>query len=182
MTKKCRKCGSTSHHLIRDCGSLVSVEETFLDVVERDKEDLNDKGCWGIRDTNSNMTIHHPQHGTVYLVRLSYAVGRGMKYEQILMDIPTDGESCPMAVTNWCGTHGCLNPLHLVHITRQKLVSRNIESGARKGVTDEDKREIRRKYRSGGYSQAQLANEYGISQTSVSYICNRWRDCIEDTR
>ena len=180
MARKCRNCGSKNHHLLKDCKSLVPVEGVFSQMVENDIKVLNDKGCWSISNTNANMTIHHPHHGTVYLTRLSYAVRRGMRYEQVQQDIPVDGESCQMVVTNWCGTSRCLNPLHLIHMTRQRLISRSVKSGNRKtGISDEDKREIRRKYKSGSFSQKQLAAEYGIKQPSVSYICKHWKDPIE---
>lgn len=176
ILKRCRKCGSSGHHLLRDCDQIEPIERVFFHLRDTKSVRLNETGCWSIEGSNRNMTIHHPHHGTVYLSRLSYAVMRGMRYEQVLMEVGSKS----MVVTTNCGTSRCINPEHLVYMTRQKLVSRSINSGGReKGITDEDKRSIRRKYKSGSCTQAQLAKEYGVKQPSISYIVNHWEDPID---
>lgn len=175
----CKVCGQSSHTSIKDCKKVTPVEKAFLDLCDSSTVILNDGGCWSLKDQNNNMTLHHPHHGTVYLTRLSYAVKRGLKYEQIPMNLPYKGNNCPMVVTNWCGTPRCLNPLHLIHMTTQGLRKKAIKNGSvKQGISDEDKREIRRKYRNGSSTQKELARDYQVSQPSISYIVNRWKDPI----
>jgi len=42
-------------------------------------------------------------------------------------------------------------------------------------LSNEVKRTIREKYASGS-TQRQLAEEFGVSQPSISYVINRWKD------
>ena len=82
--------------------------------------------------------------------------------------------------------HTCDNPVccRLSHLYEgeQKtnmgdMVSRNrqakgVDNGIAK-LTEDDVRAIRRRYAKGGVKQQELADEYGVSHTLVSYVVRR---------
>ena len=91
--------------------------------------------------------------------------------------------------------HGCdsppccnaVNPAHLhegnVALNAQEMFARNrqgscVRSGeghARAKFTDEQVREIRARYAAGGIFFTELAAEYGVTRTAISYVVKRKR-------
>lgn len=91
-----------------------------------------------------------------------------------------------------CDNPLCVNPRHLIPGTQADNVADRVKRnrsarGKRNGAVKasqffpDDIRRIRRRYESGACTQAELANEYGVSQQTISRICLRetWR-WVED--
>ncbi len=89
---------------------------------------------------------------------------------------------------NYCICHSCDNPLccnpnHLFLGThkdniadRDKKGRQAIRNGIKNGnhkKIDQEILEIRQKYLTGLYTQKDLAEEYGVSQTQISFIVNK---------
>jgi len=157
-------------------GYSKTLEETWKKLKSKHMRCINDRGCWTVDKQNRSMTLEHGGE-TRCLRVVSYAVRRGLEYEQVATSIPrSDGTHTKMVVTNWCGTPRCLNPLHLIHKSASKKKRRATKTHTSNMVlSNEVKRTIREKYASGS-TQRQLAEEFGVSQPSISYVINRWKD------
>lgn len=91
-----------------------------------------------------------------------------MAYE---CDIPTR-----MLVLHGCDNPSCVNPNHLFLGTQKDniddMFTKKRANKAHK-VSDEQVREIRARYALGGVTKKDLANEYGVTQTTISFITLR---------
>ena len=157
-------------------GPSKTLEEIWGEIKSKNTRCINDKGCWTVDKQNRAMTVEH--EGEIKCLRVtSYAVRRGLEYDQVSTSIPNSGGThTKMVVKNWCGTPRCLNPLHLIHKSASKNKKRASKVYTPSMVlSNEIKRTIREKY-SNGSTQRQLAEEFGVSQPSISYIINRWKD------
>jgi HNH endonuclease len=85
-------------------------------------------------------------------------------------------------VLHKCDNPACVNPNHLFLGTTQDnsidmfekgRALRDKENNGRHKVTKMQVEEIRKRYMAGGISQQKLANEYGISQSEISYITTK---------
>ena len=86
-----------------------------------------------------------------------------------------------MVIMHSCDTPVCVNPDHLSLGTNAE----NAADASRKGrrlpgslnhqakLTEDQVREMRLLYAAGGVSQAQLAQQYGVSHALVSFIVTR---------
>ena len=117
--------------------------------------------------------------------RLAWALANG--------PIPIGSGHHGTCVCHRCDTPSCCNPNHLFlgsmgdnnmdrvrkgrtasgnkngAYTKPDRVLRGTKSGMAK-LTDDDVLSIRKKYASGGVSQAKLALEYGVNQTNIGFI------------
>ena len=158
-----------------DRGSSKTLEEVWEKLKSKHTRCINDRGCWTLDKQNRNMTLEH--EGETWCLRVvSYATRRGMDYDQVATSIPkSDGTHTKMVVTNWCGTPRCTNPLHLIHKSASRKRRTPKTQTYSMVLPNEVKRRIREKYSSGS-TQRQLAEEFSVSQPSISYIINRWKD------
>jgi len=76
-----------------------------------------------------------------------------------------------------CRNRACINVEHLEPVTRSENLRRGINKGNGK-ITVEDVKEIRKLYVSNQYSQDEIADMYGVSQSNISHIVNytTWKD------
>jgi DNA-binding XRE family transcriptional regulator len=123
---------------------------------------------------------HNGTHRGVRAHRLAYEVWNG--------PIP-DG----LMVRHTCDNRKCIEPTHLILGTAQDNADDLRSSRRRKGegagdrngrarLTNEQAEEIRMRYRRGGISQEQLADEYGVSQFAVSAIVRGKRYAVPATQ
>ena len=157
-------------------GPSKALEEIWKSLKSKHMRCINDRGCWTINKQGKNLIMGHTGE-TQCLRVISYAVRRGLEYDQVATFIPkSDGTHTDMVVTSWCGTPRCLNPLHLMHKSASKKKRRASKVYTSNMVlSNEIKRTIRERYASGS-TQRQLAEEFGVSQPSISYVINRWKD------
>lgn len=133
--------------------------------------------CWNWtakldRDGYGRIGLGGRDGGMARAPRISYRLHYGVD--------PSD-----MMVCHTCNNPACVNPAHLYLGTYQDNNKYTVESGNWKNpgkrgmeskqsnLTDDDIREIRRRYADGGISQTELAKEYGIGQGAVSRIVLR---------
>ncbi len=84
-------------------------------------------------------------------------------------------------VRHLCNNPSCVNPDHLLPGTQaenlhdMRLAGRSLtgEKNHQSRLTEDDVREIRRKYREGGVSQRALAAEFGVVQRTIATVVNR---------
>lgn len=82
-----------------------------------------------------------------------------------------------------CGNRKCINPHHLRFASRRENIRDTFEHGTsnrggRQGtprLTEDDVRNIRKAYASGGVTHGELATQYGMSKTQIQRICSRKR-------
>lgn len=101
---------------------------------------------------------------------------------------PIPGRLC---VCHKCDNRRCVNPAHLFLGTHKENVadmrmkgrapSQRGASNNNAKMAEADVLAIRRKYKTGAYTQQALADEYGITQRGVWGIVNRteWADLVE---
>ena len=80
-----------------------------------------------------------------------------------------------MSVLHRCDTPGCVNPHHLWVGTQADNVRDCADKGRRnqrrfQKLSEEEWRQIRTRYKAGGVTQSELADEFGVSQASISWI------------
>jgi len=164
-----------NHETERLYDSSKTLEEVWENVKSKGVVCINDRGCWTVKGQDKSMSVRRGEESLCLKVT-SYALRRGLEYNQVATTIPkSDGTHTEMVVTNWCGTPKCLNPLHLIHKSTSKKARIRKTHTTSKVLSDETKRKIKEKYASGA-TQRQLAEEFGVSQPSISYVVNRWRD------
>jgi hypothetical protein len=141
-------------------------------VKSRSRENLN-TGCWewqGHRDDRG--------YGTVSLWGRKHRAHRAA-YMLLVGPVPDDLEVC-----HRCDNPPCVNPDHMFlgthaeNMADAKAKGRSARgervSGAK--LTEDDVREIRRRYREGGITQSELGREYGLTQGGIGHIVlgTRW--------
>ena len=96
-----------------------------------------------------------------------------------------------MSVCHTCDVRCCVNPDHLFLGTHDDNMKDRDEKGRQakqKGsshglakLTEADVLDIRARYAAGGVTQRELAEEYGVNQSLVSYIKNKqiWKHIHE---
>lgn len=87
-----------------------------------------------------------------------------------------------LCVLHRCDNRACVNPEHLFlgtqldNIADREAKGRGVPPPSRKKLTDADVAEMRRLYRrydrSGGWTQARLAERFGVSRGHVSRLVN----------
>ena len=83
-----------------------------------------------------------------------------------------------LTVMHGCDHPWCCNPSHLRLGTNAENMADRLNKGRyRKKLTEKEVLEIRAKYATGEYTYQQLADEYGVSQTTIGEIVNYkiWR-------
>ena len=130
-------------------------------------------GCWECVSHKPNKSgyVHIQDNGKMTLVhRLSYIHYKGF---------PPKGKPC---VLHKCDNPLCCNPKHLWAGTHKDNMSDMSKKGRSNGspprgvknynakLKEKEVIEIRMKYKTGRYTLNDLAEEYGISNSMVSYI------------
>lgn len=127
---------------------------------------------WTGGTTNDGYGCFSVQNHTVLAHRFSYEYHNG--------PIPSD-----MCVLHRCDTPGCVNPMHLLLGTPAD----NSDDCDRKGrrprgsqlpnakLTESQVIELRARYAAGGISMYKLADEYGLTQSTVHRIIKRYVWC-----
>lgn len=134
-----------------------------------------DGGCWTWHGTGDRDGYGHI--GVGGKTRLAHRVSWQLHYGNI-----PDG----LFVLHHCDNPSCINPTHLflgtakdnmrdmVNKDRSAKKSRAYKSRNTK-LSQSDVQDIRLLYDTGDFSQAEIAESYGISQRYVSYIINHER-------
>lgn len=106
-------------------------------------------------------------------------------YENVVGPIP-DG----LGLDHLCRVRACVNPFHLEPVTQAENLRRSPlvgfstppqcgEASSRARLTDDQVRMIRQ-HRAGGATMAALAAEYGVAESTISFIVNgqTWRHLL----
>jgi len=75
-----------------------------------------------------------------------------------------------LTLDHLCRKRDCVNPEHLEIVT----IAENVRRGLRSKVNHKEAREIRFLYRLGGYTQQELGKVYGLGQSAISRIINKY--------
>lgn len=79
-----------------------------------------------------------------------------------------------LCVLHKCDNRACCNPYHLFLGTRGDNAADSMKKGRRaRKLTEEEVLEIRELYAAGGMTQQELADEFGVSNPTISYITRR---------
>lgn len=138
---------------------------------------LDPNECWPWKGT-----LHHTGYGLLSVNAGNRTItfqAHRLIYSTLIGPIP-DG----MIVRHSCDNPPCVNPNHLVLGTHaDNAADRSERTSDYRGqrnpnakLTDEQRAEIIRRYDAGGVTQRQIAAEYGIQQSQVSYILRRQRE------
>lgn len=137
-----------------------------------------DEGCW-------EWQAGHNSYGYgVFRVGESTVVAHRVAFE--LTHGPLPPGAC---VLHRCDNRNCVRPDHLfagsrADNNRDAVTKRRHARGEAVGtsrLTDAAAAEIRRRYAAGGVSQSRLAEEYGVTQPSVSRVVNGLRQTAQAT-
>jgi len=147
----------------------LSLEETVQWYIDN-KVVVTEDGCWEMPDVVHN-TKGYAQIG--FDGRLHRA--HRLFYVALVGEIP-DG----LHVCHACDNGGCVNPDHLWLGTQadnmadmaQKGRAARGEVNVKAKLTEEKVLEIRRLYATGGYTQQEIAAEFGVARAHVSHIVN----------
>lgn len=145
------------------------VERRFVEKYEVEE----DTGCWlwtaGVG--SHGYGAFGIEHDNVQLAhRVSYALEHG--------ELPGEG-----VLRHQCDTPRCVNPDHLVPGSQSDNLQDAVERGGygvgedrpTAKLTEDDVREIRRRYATGEETQAEIAEDYPIGRPTVSDIVRRRR-------
>lgn len=95
--------------------------------------------------------------------RISYRMETG--------PIPSDKQ-----INHECGNSRCVNPNHLYAGTSRENWEDAVRHGTReRKLTDDDVREIRRRYSVEDVTQSELAEEYGVATCTISQVLSGQR-------
>ena len=136
------------------------VEERFWSKVDIGESD----DCWNWMASVQNSGYgHFRMNGKLELThRVSWMLTNG--------EIPEDLQVLHICITN----RRCVNPRHLYIGTQQDNIN-DMMNQRRNGnvkLTDEEVIEIRKKYKTGEYTQQRLADEYGVHRSNIGRIVN----------
>lgn len=139
---------------------------------------VTESGCWewnGFRSKgygliNSGIRTARGHHIPLVASRASWIIFRG--------EIPED-----MVICHKCDNPPCVNPDHLFLGTKhdnnrdmaEKKRTLNGERRPQSKLTDVEIDQIRQEYSTGQFSQRELGEKYGVSQSAVSLIVSRLR-------
>jgi hypothetical protein len=127
-------------------------------------------GCWPFTTK---------QRGKIYVCweDKQHDLAHRIAYHLSIGDIPNG-----LKVLQMCGNHACVNPQHLCLGTGAEAMAMSMERTPRTFVygnghpstklSDAQADAIRRRYASGGVTQAALADEYGVHYSHISLIVN----------
>ena len=115
--------------------------------------------------------------GTTPLFTVAFALAVGLTPERVPSRSSKASGSKRLNVRHLCGNHKCCNPAHLAHGScaqniADKAVHEPFDSAGRRRLTEREHREIISHYNA-GFTQRLIADQYGITQPSVSYIVNK---------
>lgn len=145
---------------------IKSLEDRFWEKVDKTKDCWEWQAAVGKRNHYGYFALS--KHKIITAHRASWLLAYG--------NIPAGLDVC-----HKCDNRACVNPDHLFLGTRAE----NMADAARKGRTtkgirdsqaklnDNSVREIREKYSAGGIFYRQLAEEYGVSSTTIRKAINR---------
>jgi len=91
------------------------------------------------------------------------------------------GEKPDDIIMHLCDEPGCVNPSHLAAGDQEENMSdasnkgrmANGESHPDAELTEDDVRKIRKKYKAGGVTYSELAEEYDVHETTIGWIVRR---------
>lgn len=156
-----------------------SIKKLLLNEQERFWKNVRNVGepgrCWLWKgSTNSH------GYGRMTFRRISYKAHR---IAYFLANGQTNDE---LMVLHKCDVRLCCDPLHLY----QGHAKQNTQDAVRRGrhtrlygekngkakLTERQVKSIRKRYRQGGITQKALARDYGVSETTIFYVCSgeRW--------
>lgn len=192
MVRVCDECGAEFERLASQlrgkavycshaCRAAGVGKRNTRDVAERfwSKVDRSsDEGCWpwtaGASAEGYGMFRTGGQHGLITTAnRMAYILTHG--------PLPDDEDVC-----HSCDNPPCCRPSHLFRGTRAVNMQDAFRKGRSRGLlvpgefrgerqgqsklTDDAVREIRRRYAAGGVRQSDLAAEFGVSKSLISYV------------
>jgi DNA-binding XRE family transcriptional regulator len=143
-----------------------STEERFWGKVKKTR------GCWNWLGTKSRGYGFISISGKMNLVhRYSYWLHNG--------DIPNGSGWHGTCVCHTCDNRSCVNPKHLFLGSHRDNMDDLVKKGRIRGEkhqtakhTQKDVDKIRKLYKTGKYSQHQLARMYGVTNTNIYAIVN----------
>ncbi len=142
------------------------IDRFWNKVDTRDKEE-----CWNWQ--GAIQAIQSKGYGSVGISKGKTALTHRVAYEISTGEIPKG-----KMVLHKCDNRGCVNPNHLYLGTHQDnmkdMVERDRQArGERNGrsrLTNEDVKNIRRNYGTGNHTQKQVADQFGVSISSIRKI------------
>jgi len=144
-------------------------EERFWKYIEK-----CDDGCWRWRGSkiNTGYGLIYINGKTVYTHRFSYGLHH---------PITTPMSENDLLILHNCNNPACCNPAHLRLGTQQEnMDDRTKQRRETRGeehynakLTEKQVLEIRARYAAGGTSHQELADQYGVSETTIYYVNNR---------
>jgi len=102
------------------------------------------------------------------------AADYGCSAHRLAWEIANREERGDLQVCHTCDNKLCCNPKHLVRQTRAEL-GRDLAIRGRmpSKISNEQVTELRQRYAAGGVTQRELAEEYGVTQGTISQIIRR---------
>lgn len=151
--------------------------ETIIELTESDKARFWNKvdrrglnECWewqGYLCVPGNYGRFQLNHTPVYAHRVAYVIACG--------SIPADHNVC-----HHCDNPPCCNPTHLFAGTQAENIADRDNKGhtpflyghnnGTSKLTEQDVREIRKRFAAGGVKQNELARQYGMSNSQINAI------------
>lgn len=135
-----------------------------VSAVEYEEEDRgHDTPCWAWKRARAGGRYGHLSvDGRMVLAHRHY-------YEKHRGPIPPGFD-----LDHLCRVIECVNPWHLEPVSNAE----NVRRGLSAVLTHRDAEEIKRRYAQGGVTQYELADEYGIDQSTVSDVVtlSSWRN------
>ena len=148
--------------------------DRFWSMVDKDE---NPNSCWNWTasgDSHGYGTISwgSRQRGNEKAHRISYEIHHGPIPDGMFVCHSCDNPACVNPAHLWLGTHAD-NMRDMFRKNRRKA-ARGMLNGKSK-LTDDQVKQIRKRYAKGGILQRELAEEYGVSDTQISAIITMQR-------